>query len=60
MLLLCVSKSWMVIGDMLKVLTDFNLWAAQPITGMTEKPGAGGEWEYPAAEEAMEAAGYTP
>ena len=37
---------WVVTGEMLKVLT--------------EKRGAGGEWEYPSVEEAMEAAGIHP
>ena len=45
---------------MLKVLTAFHRQAARRITGMTVKCGAGGEWEYPSLEEAMEAAGFHP
>ena len=36
---------WVVIGDMLKVLEGFHLRAAKRIMGITEKRGAGGEWE---------------
>ena len=43
----------MVTGEILKFLTPFQHRAAQRITGMTAKCGAGGEWEYPAVEEAM-------
>ena len=45
---------------MLKVLTAFHHRAARQITGMTEKRGAGGEWEYPAVNETMDAAGFHP
>ena len=38
---------WVVTGEMLKVLEGFHHRAVQRITGMTEKRGAGGEWEYP-------------
>ena len=53
--LLYGSKSWVVTREMLKVLTGFHHLAARCITGMTEKRGAGGDWEYPSVEEAMEA-----
>ena len=52
--LLYGSVSWVVTGDMLKVLTAFHHWAARRITEITDKRGSGGEWEYPAVEEAME------
>ena len=39
------SESWVVVGEMLKVLTGLHYKAAQRITGMTAKRGAGGEWE---------------
>ena len=55
--LLYGSEIWVVTGDMLKVLAGFHHQAAQRITGMTEKRGAGGDWEYPAVVEAMESAG---
>ena len=45
---------------MIKVLAEFHNWAARRITGMTEKRRVGGEWEYPAVEEAMDAAGLHP
>ena len=58
--LLYVSKSWVVTGYMLKVLTSFHHQAARRIMGMTEKLGAGGEWEYSAVEEAMDSVGLHP
>ena len=45
---------------MLKVLTAFHHRAAQRITGVAVKRGAGGEWEYLAVDEAMAAAGIHP
>ena len=45
---------------MLKVLTAFYHIAAQRITGMTSKRGAGGEWEYPSVEDAMDAVRIQP
>ena len=53
-------KRWVVTREMFKVLTAFHHRAAQWITGMTAKRGAGGEWEYPAVEEAMDSAGIHP
>ena len=58
--LLYDRESWVVTREMLKVLTAFQHWSTQRITGMTVKRGAGGEWEYPSVEEAMEAAGIHP
>ena len=55
--LLYGSESWVVTGDMLKFLTVFHHRAARRITGMTEKRGAGREWEYPEVDEAMDATG---
>ena len=46
-------ERWVVTGEMLRVLTGFHHWAAQWITGMMAKRGAGGEWEYPSVEEEM-------
>ena len=60
MVLLYGSEIWVVTVKMLKVLPEFHHWAARRITGMTEKRGAGGEWEYPSVEEATEAAGIHP
>ena len=45
---------------MLKVLEGFHHRAAQQITGMMSKRGAGGEWYYPLVLEAMETAGINP
>ena len=39
------SKIWVVTGEILKVLTTFHHLAAQGITGMMAKRGAGVEWE---------------
>ena len=41
------SKSWVVTGEMIKVLEGFYHWAARRITGTAVKLGAGGEWEHP-------------
>ena len=41
--LLYGSKSWVVTGEILKVLTTFYYQAARRITEMTDKLGAGGE-----------------
>ena len=38
-------KSWVVTGDMLKVLEGFHHQSAQRIKGMMEKRGTGKEWE---------------
>ena len=40
--LLYYRNSWVVTGEMLKVLAGFHHQAAQQITGMTAKRGAGG------------------
>ena len=54
------SEIWVVTRDMLKVLEGFHHRAARRITGMTEKRGAGGEWEYFSVVEAMKSAGIHP
>ena len=46
--------SWVVTGEMLKVLEEFHHRVARRITGMTAKRGAGEEWEYPPVVEEME------
>ena len=51
--LLYGSKSWVVTGDMLKVLEGFHHQTAWRITEMTAKRGAGGEWKYFLVVEAM-------
>ena len=43
--LLYGSKSWVVTGEMLKVLEGFHHRAERRITGLTVKHGAGGESE---------------
>ena len=53
------SENWVVTGDMLKVLTAFHYQAARRITGVAAIGGTGGEWEYPAVDEVMDAAGST-
>ena len=50
LVLLYGSESWVVNGDMLKVLTVFHHRVAQRITGTTAKSGAGEEWEYTEVE----------
>ena len=58
--LLYGSESWVVTGEMLKVLTEFHHRASRRITGMMAKRGADGWWEYPAVEEVMEYAILNP
>ena len=58
--LLYESKSLVVTGEMLKVLTSFHHQSAHRITGMMEKCGTGSEWEYPAVVEAMKSVGIHP
>ena len=41
------SNFWMLMGEMLTVMEGFHHRAAQRIMGLTEKCGAGGDWEYP-------------
>ena len=60
LVLLYGINSWVVTGKILKFLTAFHHKAAQRITGMTEKRGSGGEWEYPVAYEEMNSAGIHP
>ena len=43
--LLYGSESWVVTGEMLKVLTGFHHQAERRITGIKAKRGAGREWE---------------
>ena len=45
---------------MLKVLEGLHHRAARRITGLTEKRGVYGEWEYPPVTEAMGVAGLHP
>ena len=54
------SKSWVVTGEMLKVLTEFHHKAAQRITGVVANCRVGRELEYQLVNEAMEAAGLHP
>ena len=58
--LLYGSKSWVVIGEMFKVLTKFHYRAVRRITGTTAKHGADSEWDYPVVEEEMDSAGLHP
>ena len=60
LVLLYGSAIWVVTREMLKVLTVFHHQAARQIMGMTAKRGAGGEWEYPVVDEAMDAVGIHP
>ena len=58
--LLYDRESWVVTGEILKILTGFHHWVAQQITGITAIFWAGEEWEYQLIEEAMEAVGIHP
>ena len=44
--ILYIIKSWVLTGEMLKVMEGFHHRAAQLITGLTSKCGAGREWGY--------------
>ena len=46
--------------QMITILKAFHHKAARQITRMTAKHSAGGEWEYPSAEEAMDSVGLHP
>ena len=59
-MILYVRERWVVTGEMLKFLTGFYHQSTQRITGMAEKRGAGGEWEYPSVYEEMEDVGIHP
>ena len=50
--LLYGSEIWVVTGGILKVLDGFHHREARRITGVTEKRGASGYWEYPPVVEA--------
>ena len=54
------SESWVVTGDMLKVLEGFNHRAGRWMKGMTATRGAGEEWEYTLVVAEMDAAGLHP
>ena len=53
-------KSWVMTGEMLKVLTALHHRAARRITRITAKRRAGAEWEYSLVEKAVESAGLHP
>ena len=54
------SESWVVTGEMVKLLEGFHHWSSRRIMGTTDIRGEGGEWEYPPAAAAMEVAGIKP
>ena len=58
--LLYESDRCVVTGEMLKVLEGLHHRATRRITGMTEKRGADGEWEYSPVTAAMDDAGLNP
>ena len=49
--------SWVVTGDMIKVLEVFHHWASRRIAGMTERRTTGGDWEWPPVDDALETSG---
>ena len=52
--------SWVVTGEMLKVLEGFHHRAARRISGMTAWSTEDGEWEYTPMADALEVAGFWP
>ena len=54
------SKRWVVMEEMFKVLEGFHHRAAQRITVLTKKRGAGRDWEDPSVVEALETTGLHP
>ena len=58
--LLYVSDSLVVMGDIPKVLEGFHQRTDRRFTGITETCGAVREWEYPLVVAALEAAGLHP
>ena len=55
--ILYISETWVVTGEMLKVLEGFHHWETRRITGMTATLGANGKWKYPPMATALESAG---
>ena len=58
--LLYSSESWVMMGEVLKVLEGFHHQAARRITGMMVTYGVGKEWEYPLVVTALEDAILNP
>ena len=58
--LLYVSESWVVTGEMLKVLEGFCHQATRKITGMMVTRDVGRDWEYPPVLASLESAGLHP
>ena len=54
------SNSWVVTGEMLKVLEGFHHWAACRITGITDWCTEDRECDYPPVDDALEAVGLWP
>ena len=59
-MLLYGSESWVVMGEMLKVLDWLHNRLDRRMMGMMETRGADGEWEYHPVVAALEAAGLHP
>ena len=53
-------NSWVVMGDMLKVLEGFHHWEAWKIAGMTARRMEDRAWDYPLMADTLEAAGIWP
>ena len=47
MVLFYGSESWVVTGEILKVLEGFHHWVDRRITGVTATLGAVRHWDYP-------------
>ena len=54
LVLLYGSKSWVLMGAMLKVLELFHYQVARRIVGMTAWSATSGEWYWPPVDEAMD------
>ena len=51
------SESWVVTGEILKVVEEFHHKAYRRITGMVDRRAEDKEWEYPPVADTMKFAG---
>ena len=56
-MLLYGIHSWVVTGEMIKVIEGFHHRVSRRIPGMTEKSMTGREWEWPPVAEVLETSG---
>ena len=60
LVLLYESESWVVTGEMIKILESFHHQVARRITGMAAQRTIDGEWDWPPVSEELKTAGIFP